>query len=88
MKVPAAWRSGCRGDACAWRIVRDVMKLNVDPRNFRVFGPDENASNRWNAVLRSRAVVRRRRILTTDDTYRPDGRVMEMFERASVPGLA
>ena len=26
--------------------LRDVMKLNWDKRNFRIFGPDETASNR------------------------------------------
>ena len=26
--------------------VRDVMKLNMDARNFRIFAPDETASNR------------------------------------------
>ena len=28
------------------QMLRDVMKLNLDARNFRVFGPDETASNR------------------------------------------
>lgn len=31
--------------------VRDVMKLNMDARNFRIFAPDETASNRLNAVF-------------------------------------
>ena len=26
--------------------VRDVMKLNMESRNFRIFAPDETASNR------------------------------------------
>jgi hypothetical protein len=30
--------------------LRDVMKLNLPNRNFRVFGPDETASNRLDAV--------------------------------------
>ncbi len=29
--------------------LRDVMKLNLEKRNFRVFGPDETASNRLEA---------------------------------------
>ena len=28
------------------KFLRDVMKLNLESRNFRVFGPDETASNR------------------------------------------
>ena len=31
--------------------VRDVMKLNLDARNFRIFAPDETASNRLQAVF-------------------------------------
>jgi xylulose-5-phosphate/fructose-6-phosphate phosphoketolase len=30
--------------------LRDVMKLNLDKKNFRLFGPDETASNRLDAV--------------------------------------
>ena len=29
------------------KFLRDVMKLNLDSRNFRLFSPDENNSNRW-----------------------------------------
>ena len=31
--------------------VRDVMELNMESRNFRVFGPDETASNRLSPVF-------------------------------------
>ena len=31
--------------------LRDVMKLNLEARNFRLFSPDENNSNRWQDVL-------------------------------------
>ncbi len=33
------------------RFLRDVMKLNLEARNFRLFSPDENNSNRWQDVL-------------------------------------
>src|SRR6266702_450184 len=32
------------------QFLRDVMKLNAEARNFRVFGPDETASNRLEAL--------------------------------------
>ena len=32
--------------------LRDVMKLNAESKNFRVFGPDETASNRLEALYR------------------------------------
>jgi xylulose-5-phosphate/fructose-6-phosphate phosphoketolase len=31
--------------------LRDTMKLNLADRNFRLFSPDENNSNRWQDVL-------------------------------------
>ena len=33
------------------RFLRDVIKLNEEPRNFRIFGPDETVSNRLEAVF-------------------------------------
>ena len=33
------------------KFLRDVMKLNMEARNFRLFSPDENNSNRWQDVL-------------------------------------
>src|SRR6185295_3802134 len=33
------------------RFLRDVTKLNMEARNFRLFSPDENNSNRWQEVL-------------------------------------
>jgi xylulose-5-phosphate/fructose-6-phosphate phosphoketolase len=31
--------------------LRDVMKMNIESRNFRLFSPDESNSNRWQDVL-------------------------------------
>jgi xylulose-5-phosphate/fructose-6-phosphate phosphoketolase len=33
------------------KFLRDVMKLNMPHKNFRLFSPDENNSNRWQDVL-------------------------------------
>ena len=33
------------------RLLRDVMRLNADARNFRVMGPDETTSNRLDAIF-------------------------------------
>src|SRR5678815_4839129 len=42
-------------DAEATRVqgafLRDVLTRNADHRNFRLFGPDETASNRWTPVF-------------------------------------
>ena len=58
--------------------VRDIVRDNMDQRNFRVFGPDETASNRLNAVFE----VTGRRWEDpvdprTDEHMDPDGRVVD-----------
>jgi xylulose-5-phosphate/fructose-6-phosphate phosphoketolase len=59
--------------------LRDVMRANGDARNFRVFGPDETASNRLSALFEAtdRAWMAERR--AGDDHLAPDGRVMEVL---------
>ncbi|MCR4331396.1 MAG: phosphoketolase family protein, partial [Sulfuricaulis sp.] len=68
------------------RFLRDVMKLNMDSRNFRVFGPDETASNRLGALFEvtDRAWVAER--LPGDDHLAPDGRVMEILSEHTCQG--
>ena len=61
------------------QFLRDVMKLNSDSRNFRVMSPDENNSNRLNAVLDATNRVFTGEILPTDDHISNDGRVMEVL---------
>jgi len=59
--------------------LRDVIELNGDQRNFRIFGPDETASNRLDAVFEATNRVFTGEILPTDDHLSPDGRVMEVL---------
>ncbi len=59
--------------------LRDVMKLNWEKRNFRVFGPDETASNRLTHLFDVTDRVSTAEILQTDDHLSPDGRVMEVL---------
>ena len=68
------------------RFLRDVMKLNMEARNFRLFSPDENNSNRWQDVLEvtNRAWVAE--TLSWDDHLAPDGRVMEMLSEHQCQG--
>jgi xylulose-5-phosphate/fructose-6-phosphate phosphoketolase len=66
--------------------LRDVMTLNMDARNFRVFGPDETASNRLSAVFETtnRTWVAER--APEDDHLAPDGRVMEILSEHTCQG--
>ena len=59
--------------------LRDVMKLNLESRNFRVFGPDETASNRLGEVFKVTPSAFTGEILPTDEHLAPDGRVMEVL---------
>jgi xylulose-5-phosphate/fructose-6-phosphate phosphoketolase len=61
------------------KFLRDVMKLNMDSRNFRVMAPDENNSNRLNAILEVTNRVFTGEILPIDDHISTDGRVMEVL---------
>ena len=66
--------------------LRDTMKLNMESRNFRLFSPDENNSNRWQDVLEvtNRAWMADR--YPYDDHLAPDGRVMEMLSEHQCQG--
>jgi xylulose-5-phosphate/fructose-6-phosphate phosphoketolase len=68
------------------QFLRDVMKLNLPGKNFRLFSPDENNSNRWQDVLEvtNRAWVAER--FDYDDKLAPDGRVMEMLSEHQCQG--
>jgi len=59
--------------------LRDVMQQNLERRNFRVMSPDENNSNRLNALLEVTNRVSTAEILPTDDHVAPTGRVMEVL---------
>jgi len=66
------------------QFIRDVMKLN--PANFRVFSPDETASNRWGAVFEVTNRCSTADITPLDDHVAPDGRVMEMLSEHQCEG--
>ena len=59
------------------KFVRDILKLNQEARNFRLFGPDETASNRLEAVFQDSARCWNADRDSRDDHLAPDGRVMD-----------
>src|ERR1700756_2257285 len=68
------------------RFLRDVMKMNLESRNFRLFSPDENNSNRWQDVLDVTNRVWNAEIEPYDDHLAPDGRVMEILSEHQCQG--
>jgi len=66
--------------------LRDVMKRNMDNRNFRVMGPDETASNRLGALFEVTDRTWMAETLPEDDHLSPDGRVMEILSEHTCQG--
>ena len=84
VKVPGATRA--EATRVQGRFLRDVMKLNAESRNFRIFSPDENNSNRWQDVLEVTNRCYVAEIYPEDDHLAPDGRVMEVLSEHQCQG--
>jgi xylulose-5-phosphate/fructose-6-phosphate phosphoketolase len=59
--------------------LRDTMRMNAEAANFRVFGPDETASNRLDALFDETDRLLQAEILPSDDHVTHDGRVLEVL---------
>jgi len=66
--------------------LRDVMKQNMDSRNFRVFGPDETASNRLEALYQATDKQWMEKILDVDENLSHEGHVAEMLSEHMCQG--
>ncbi|MFN7841925.1 MAG: phosphoketolase [Pirellula sp.] len=66
--------------------LRDVMKKNLDSKNFRIFSPDENNSNRWQDILEVTNRCYMAEIYPDDDRLSPDGRIMEVLSEHQCQG--
>jgi len=66
--------------------LRDVFSANADTRNFRVFGPDETASNRLTALFEVTQRAWDAEMIDGDDHLAPDGRVMEVLSEHDCQG--
>jgi xylulose-5-phosphate/fructose-6-phosphate phosphoketolase len=66
--------------------LRDVMRANLEARNFRLFAPDEFTSNRWDAVLEVTSRMSMAEVRPTDTALAHDGRVMEMLSEHQCQG--
>ena len=66
--------------------LRDVIRLNEEQRNFRVFGPDETISNRLKAVFEVTNRQWNGQTIADDDYLARDGRVIEMLSEHQCEG--
>ena len=68
------------------QFLREVMRLNMEHKNFRVVGPDETASNRLSALFDVTDRAWMAEMLPEDDHLSVDGRVMEILSEHTCQG--
>jgi len=84
VKLPKPGGVNAEATRVQGEFIRDVVKLN--PATFRVFSPDETASNRWGAVFEVTNRCSTAEIIAGDDHVAPDGRVMEVLSEHQCEG--
>jgi xylulose-5-phosphate/fructose-6-phosphate phosphoketolase len=67
-------------------MLAEVIRLNADRRNFRVFGPDETVSNKLDAIFKATNRQWEAERLETDQWLAYDGRVMEVLSEHQCEG--
>ena len=75
--VPLHGTSGIGDVHVLGPFLRDVIRLNDEQRNFRVFGPDETLSNGLEALFQATPRQWEPAVLPTDQFLAPDGRVLD-----------
>jgi xylulose-5-phosphate/fructose-6-phosphate phosphoketolase len=68
------------------KFLRDVMRMNAEAKNFRVFGPDETSSNRLDAIYEATDKILMEPRLPTDEHLSSEGRVMEVLSEHMCQG--
>jgi len=86
VKVPKPGTENAEATRVLGGFLRDVMKCNADSRNFRVFGPDETASNRLEALYEVTDKLWMEPILPVDEHLSQRGRVLEMLSEHMCQG--
>ncbi|HYN48552.1 MAG TPA: phosphoketolase family protein, partial [Candidatus Nanopelagicales bacterium] len=82
--VPAPAQTSSEATRVLGTFLRDVMDRNRE--TFRVFGPDETASNRLGAIMEVTDKAWMAEILPVDEGLAPDGRVMEVLSEHQCQG--
>jgi xylulose-5-phosphate/fructose-6-phosphate phosphoketolase len=76
----------CEATTVMGAYLRDVFRLNAEARNFRLFGPDETASNRLQAVFETTDRAWDAEVVPEDEHLAPTGRVMEILSEHTCQG--
>ena len=86
LNVPAPGGVDASDTEVVAQFLRDVIKLNQEQRNFRIFGPDETVSNRLQAVFEATNRQWNVRTVPTDEFLAPSGDVIEMLSEHQCEG--
>src|SRR5262245_1975337 len=86
VEVPSPGATTAEATRVMGTFLRDIMRRNMETRNFRLFSPDENNSNRWQDVLEVTNRAWNAEIIPGDDHLAPDGRVMEVLSEHQCQG--
>ena len=86
VKVPKPGTETAESTRILGTFLRDVMEVNVPSKNFRVFGPDETASNRLDALYEVTKKEWMEPVLPTDENLSRDGRVVEVLSEHMCQG--
>ena len=84
--VPAPGQVAASDTFTVGQFLRDVLRRNAEPRNFRVFGPDETLSNRLEAVFEATDRQWDAGTEAHDEFLSPAGGVLEMLSEHQCQG--
>jgi len=86
LSVPEPGAAGPGDTHVLGHFLRDVVRLNQEGRNFRIFGPDETLSNGLEAVFEATSRQWEAGKKKDDEFQAHDGRVMEMLSEHQCEG--
>jgi len=86
VEVPKPGIAGIGDTHVLGKFLRDVVKLNAEQRNFRIFGPDETMSNGLEAVFEATNRQWLARTADNDEFLARGGQVMEMLSEHQCEG--
>ncbi|RJR16850.1 MAG: phosphoketolase family protein, partial [Nitrospiraceae bacterium] len=86
VQVPGPGQATAEATRIMGGFLRDIMRLNMERKNFRVFGPDETASNRLGDLFEVTNRTWMEETIPEDDHLSPDGRVMEILSEHTCQG--
>jgi xylulose-5-phosphate/fructose-6-phosphate phosphoketolase len=86
VQIPSPGAVDAQDTLVLGKFIRDIIRLNQDHRNFRVFGPDETLSNRLDAIFEATNRQWEAQTIPIDEFLAPDGRVMEVLSEHQCEG--